>query len=197
MPTLQIISGEQEGAEISWTSDEIFIGKEDGCEVKITDAGVSRKHARVARKGSGWLVEDLGSSNGTYVNFKKRGKSEPTDLLDRDIIFIGRTVAKFWLNGAPKLEGAGGSSNGHGGGNGSGGAASATELRDLLRGCVPIQGLSCPSCATNLEEDLKARVREAEQVETIRRLKLNELDSNSLDRLLGQATSQTPTIRVR
>jgi pSer/pThr/pTyr-binding forkhead associated (FHA) protein len=188
MPTLQIISGEQEGAEINWTSDEIFIGKEDGCEVKITDAGVSRKHARLGRKGSGWLVEDLGSSNGTYVNFKKRGKNEPTELADRDIIFIGRTVAKFWLNGLPKASN--GASNG-------GGVVSATDLRDLLRGCVPIQGLTCPSCATNLEEDLKARVREAEQLELIRRLKLHELDPGSLDRLLGQAASQTPTMRVR
>ena len=84
MPTIQIISGEQEGAEINWTGDEIFIGKEDTCEVKITDAGVSRKHARLARKGTGWFVEDLGSSNGTYVNFKKRSKNEPTDLSDRD-----------------------------------------------------------------------------------------------------------------
>lgn len=194
MPTIQIISGEQEGAEISWTADEIFIGKEDGCEVKITDAGVSRKHARIAKKGAGWLVEDLGSSNGTYVNFKKRGKSEPTDLEDRDIIFIGRTVAKFWLNGAPKVVGA---SNGTSNGAGAGGVVSATELRDLLRGCVPIQGLTCPSCATNLEEDLKARVREAEQVEVIRRLKLHELDPASLDRMLAQAGSQTPTLKMR
>src|SRR3954464_11836904 len=140
MPTLQIISGEQEGSEISWTADEIFIGKEDGCEVKITDAGVSRKHARLSRNGSAWVVEDLGSSNGTYVNFKKRGKSEPTDLVDRDIIFIGRTVAKFWLNGAPKtVSVTNGSSNGS-----SGGVCSPSELRDLLRGVVPIQGLSCP-----------------------------------------------------
>ena len=194
MPTIQIISGEQEGAEINWTSDEIFIGKEDGCEVRITDAGVSRKHARLGRKGSGWLVEDLGSSNGTYVNFKKRGKNEPTDLEDRDIIFIGRTVAKFWLNGLPK--GAGGS-NGASNGNGAGGVASAADLRDLLRGCVPIQGATCPSCSSNLEEDLKAKAREAEQVEVIRRLKLNELDPGTLDRLLGQASSQTPTIRTR
>jgi hypothetical protein len=184
MPTLQIISGEQEGGEINWTSDEIFIGKEETCEVKITDAGVSRKHARLAKKGTGWFVEDLGSSNGTYVNFKKRGKNEPTDLVDRDIIFIGRTVAKFWLNGAPKVVGAGSS---NGATNGAGGAVSASELRDLLRGVVPIHGLACPSCNASLEEELKAKVREAEQVEIIRRLKLHELDPASLDRLLGTA----------
>jgi pSer/pThr/pTyr-binding forkhead associated (FHA) protein len=177
MPTIQIISGEQEGAEINWTADEIFIGKEDGCEVKITDAGVSRKHAKLAKKGSGWFVEDLGSSNGTYVNFKKRSKSEPTDLADRDIIFIGRTVAKFWVNGAPKT--AGGASAAPG--------LDASELRDLLRGVVPISGLTCPSCKADLETELKAKAREAEQVEVIRRLRLHELDGASLDRLISQA----------
>ena len=177
MPTIQIISGEQEGAEINWTGDEIFIGKEDTCEVKITDAGVSRKHARLARKGTGWFVEDLGSSNGTYVNFKKRSKNEPTDLSDRDIIFIGRTVAKFWLNGAPRT--ATGSSSAPG--------LDAGELRDLLRGVVPISGLTCPSCKTDLEAELKTKAREAEQVEVIRRLKLHELDGGALDRLMSQA----------
>jgi pSer/pThr/pTyr-binding forkhead associated (FHA) protein len=180
MPSLQIISGEQEGAEINWNSDEICIGKEDGCEVKITDAGVSRRHARLARKGNGWFVEDLGSSNGTYVNFKKRSKNEPTDLVDRDIIFIGRTVAKFWLNGPPK----GGSSNGSGS---AGGAVSPAELRDLLRGVVPVSGVSCPSCHASLEEELKAKAKEFEQVELIRRHRLHELDPASLERLLGQA----------
>ncbi len=189
MPLIQIISGEQEGAEISWTSDEIFIGKEDGCEVKITDAGVSRKHARLAKKGAQWFVEDLGSSNGTYVNFKKRGKGEPTDILDRDIIFIGRTVAKFWLDGKPASSApAGAPANGTGGGGG--GVVSAGELRDLLRGVIPVQGLSCPSCSANLEEDLKAKIREAEQVELIRRLKLHELDPSALDLLLAQASAR-------
>ncbi|HZV00524.1 MAG TPA: FHA domain-containing protein [Planctomycetota bacterium] len=186
MPTLQIISGEQEGSEINWTADEIFIGKEDGCEVKITDAGVSRKHAKLAKKGAGWFVEDLGSSNGTYVNFKKRGKNEPTDLADRDIIFIGRTVAKFWLNGAPKTVDSGHSN----GTQQTGGVLSATELRDLLRGVVPIAGLTCPSCNASLEEDMKAKVREQEQVELIRRLKLHELDPASLDRLIAQASQK-------
>jgi FHA domain len=192
MPAIQIISGEQEGAEINWTSDEIFIGKEDTCEVKISDAGVSRKHARLAKKGSGWFVEDLGSSNGTYVNFKKRGKNEPTDLVDKDIIFIGRTVAKFWQNGLPK--GSAGTTNGAGNGT-TGGLVSATELRDLLRGVIPIQGLTCPSCNASLEEDLKAKVREHEQVELIRRLGLHELDPGTLERLLSQASSQAPSRR--
>jgi hypothetical protein len=187
MPMIQIISGEQEGAEISWTSDEIFIGKEDGCEVKITDAGVSRKHARLAKKGAQWFVEDLGSSNGTYVNFKKRGKGEPTDIVDRDIIFIGRTVAKFWLDGKPAASGGGAPAAAS---NGGGGVVSASELRDLLRGVIPVHGLSCPSCSASLEEDLKAKIREAEQVELIRRLKLHELDPSALDLLLAQATSR-------
>ena len=172
MPVFQILNGEREGVEIVFDDhDEVFIGKGDTCIVKIGDAGVSRKHARLTRGADGWIVEDLGSANGTYVNFKKRSQNEPTELNDKDIIFIGRTVAKFWIS-KPQ---------------GGDGAVSRTQLRDLLRATVPIKGLACPSCRTDLERDLAARVKEQEQLEVARRLRLHELDPGSLDRLMAQA----------
>jgi pSer/pThr/pTyr-binding forkhead associated (FHA) protein len=174
---LQILSGEREGSEIEFQDDEIFVGKDDSCTIKLADAGVSRKHARIAKKGEGWTIEDLGSSNGTWVNFKKRGTNEAADIVDRDIVFIGRTVTKFWLTAPPS----------RGGSGGGGGGVSETELRDLLRSVVPVQGLACPSCRTDLEPELRSRIREQEQVELIRRTRLHELDPASLDRLLSQA----------
>jgi hypothetical protein len=176
MPTLQILSGESEGAEVTWNEDEIFVGKDDSCVVKLNDAGVSRKHAKMTKKGDVWVVEDLGSSNGTWVNFKKRGANEPTDVLDRDIVFVGRTVTKFFYGAPTPPKNAPG-----------GGAMSSTEIRDLLRGVVPVHGLSCPSCKADIEADLRAKIRENEQVELIRRTRLHELDQGTLDRLLSQA----------
>ncbi|KGN37970.1 FHA domain-containing protein [Knoellia subterranea] len=50
------------------------------------DAGVSRRHAQLTRQGDGWVVEDLGSANGTYV-------SGAVGDIPQDPIEIGRPVA--------------------------------------------------------------------------------------------------------
>jgi pSer/pThr/pTyr-binding forkhead associated (FHA) protein len=174
MPVITILNGEREGIEVTFDGPEAYIGKDESCAVRIGDPGVSRKHAKLSLQGSQWILDDMGSSNGTYVNFKKRSQNEPTELQDKDIIFIGRTVAKFWLTGPP-------SSNGGGGG----GPVSRDQLRDLLRGTVPIKGLACPSCRTDLERDLSTKVREHEQVEIARRARLHERDQGSVDKLIA------------
>lgn len=48
--------------------DELFIGRSSDCDVAISDRFLSRRHARLLRRDGEWLVEDLGSRNGTLVN---------------------------------------------------------------------------------------------------------------------------------
>lgn len=70
-------------AEIRWCTGEtgrseplggdgpLGLGREPDNSFVLTDAGVSRHHARIVRSGDGWAIEDLGSSNGTRVNGRR------------------------------------------------------------------------------------------------------------------------------
>lgn len=51
--------------------DEIVIGRGVDCDVVIKDAKASRKHCRLLRKDDGFVLEDLGSRNGTFFEGKK------------------------------------------------------------------------------------------------------------------------------
>ena len=71
-------------------SDEITVGRAPGCGVHVEDAYTSNLHARVyQRDGSIW-VEDLGSTNGTWVNAEKI--NGPTRLGRGDLLQVGGTV---------------------------------------------------------------------------------------------------------
>ena len=54
--------------EFELTRPEIVIGRDSGVDVVISSSAVSRRHARLMREGEGYVLEDLGSSNGTYLN---------------------------------------------------------------------------------------------------------------------------------
>src|SRR3954464_6027312 len=49
-------------------SKEVTIGRGGDCDIQVDRDSVSRRHAKVSRSGSGWVVQDLGSTNGSYVN---------------------------------------------------------------------------------------------------------------------------------
>ncbi|MEZ6195048.1 MAG: serine/threonine-protein kinase [Planctomycetota bacterium] len=46
---------------------ELVVGREEGVDIRIDDPSVSRQHARLALRGEHWVLEDLGSGNGTWV----------------------------------------------------------------------------------------------------------------------------------
>jgi FHA domain len=70
---------------------ELILGREDGtADLVIPDPGVSRRHARVISDNGAVILEDLGSSNGTYVNGERI--SGAVELAPGDEIQIGATV---------------------------------------------------------------------------------------------------------
>jgi pSer/pThr/pTyr-binding forkhead associated (FHA) protein len=70
--------------------DEITVGRAAGCQVTVDDTYVSQLHARVFSRDGQLLVEDLGSTNGTYLNRVK--VSGPMVMLKGDRLQVGNTV---------------------------------------------------------------------------------------------------------
>jgi pSer/pThr/pTyr-binding forkhead associated (FHA) protein len=59
---------------IEITAAETMVGREPGCDMLLSDGSVSRKHAKIERRGHIWAVVDQGSANGTYIDSQKIGE---------------------------------------------------------------------------------------------------------------------------
>lgn len=73
--------------------DELTLGRATGCQVTVDDNYVSQLHARVFRREGQFYIEDLGSTNGTYLNRKK--VTAPIAVRRGDRLQVGRTVLEL------------------------------------------------------------------------------------------------------
>ena len=62
------IEGATSTKEHELTRPEIVIGRDPNVDLTIPSPAISRRHARLTRQGEGYFLEDLGSSNGTFLN---------------------------------------------------------------------------------------------------------------------------------
>jgi len=96
------------GRQIEFTLDrEISIGRLDPATATFPDIdltndealekGVSRRHAKITRKGTELYLEDLGSVNGTLLNGKRLTPYLPHALSDRDEIRVGRLLMRIHM----------------------------------------------------------------------------------------------------
>ncbi len=104
---LVIARGESIGKEFFLREDETHIGRWDAdggifpdvdLDADDREAKVSRRHARIVRSAEGYTIEDLGSTNGTFVNRGRRllpGQSQP--LADKDEIIVGKMFLRLHL----------------------------------------------------------------------------------------------------
>lgn len=65
---LEMIEGPDIGQSFSLKDAEVFIGRHEQCELVLHDPEVSRRHLKIAPGENGWWLDDLGSTNGSFVN---------------------------------------------------------------------------------------------------------------------------------
>jgi two-component system, cell cycle response regulator len=89
---LVVLYGASIGRKIDICSDEVFIGRDPSNHVVLDVDSVSRGHARIILDGDERLVEDMGSTNGTYLNDQPVERSL---LRSGDLVRIGDVICKY------------------------------------------------------------------------------------------------------
>ncbi len=69
------------------------LGRAAECELRLDDTYVSQQHARIFDRNGNWYVEDLGSTNGTFVNEQKL--VAPAMLTPGDTVRVGTTTVEL------------------------------------------------------------------------------------------------------
>ena len=105
---LTIERGGSANTDFALSSEESYIGRWDAdngifpdvdLDAHDPDAKVSRRHARIIYRNNAYMIEDLGSTNGTFVNRGRRLlPRSPQVLNEGDEIIVGKTFLRFHIN---------------------------------------------------------------------------------------------------
>ena len=90
---LVVTDGALAGTRITLGSQPVLIGRADDSTLVLTDDYASTRHARLSQRGADWYVEDLGSTNGTYLD-----RSKVTTAVRVPIgtpVHVGKTVIEL------------------------------------------------------------------------------------------------------
>ena len=89
-PRLVVVDPKERKGRAYALAEEQTVGRAAGCQISLDDTYVSQLHARIFSKDGQWFVEDLGSTNGTYLNTKR--VTSPLAVKRGDQIKIGAVV---------------------------------------------------------------------------------------------------------
>jgi FHA domain len=90
-PRSLVVMDERGGKTGTYRLDgNLQIGRADACQIQLSDTYVSQFHARIFSRDGSWFVEDLGSTNGTYLN--QRRVTSPAELQAGDRLKVGKVV---------------------------------------------------------------------------------------------------------
>jgi two-component system, cell cycle response regulator len=85
-------AGPDMGKRFPLSRADVVIGRGSDCDIQIDKDSISRRHARVFRQDESWQIEDMQSTNGSYVNDSPVQRSA---LRDSDLVKIGAAIFKF------------------------------------------------------------------------------------------------------
>ena len=88
-----VSEGSNTGERADLENAPILIGRGSDAAIRLDDDYVSTRHARIAASGDQWFVEDLGSTNGTYVGSVRI--TQPTTITLGTQVRIGKTILEL------------------------------------------------------------------------------------------------------
>ena len=88
-----VIQGQNAGATANLAEAPILIGRGNDAAIRLDDDYVSTRHARIVASGDQWYVEDLGSTNGTYLGTQRITQPAPIGLGAQ--VRIGKTILEL------------------------------------------------------------------------------------------------------
>lgn len=92
---LVAIYGPKLGERVSLEDQELTLGRGSDCDICVDLADVSRQHCRFSREGDEVLVEDLSSTNGTFLNGEEIREGHRVALKSRDLVKVGGAIFRF------------------------------------------------------------------------------------------------------
>jgi len=91
IPTsLTVTAGSLAGTTLTLMDTGVLLGRNPECTLVLDDDFASGRHARIFRRDGGWVVEDLGSTNGTYMGTTRL--TQPTPVEVGSALRIGKTI---------------------------------------------------------------------------------------------------------
>jgi predicted component of type VI protein secretion system len=95
MASVTVYFSGQEQGNFTLDRPRMVAGRDEGCAIRIDNLGISREHCAICARGPAFVVQDLGSANGTFVNSKRITEHY---LNDGDEIVIGVKYALRFRN---------------------------------------------------------------------------------------------------
>lgn len=90
---LRIVDGAQAGATMRLGDSPVTIGRANNIEVSLQDDYASSRHARLFPQGSRWFLEDIGSTNGTFLGEQRLTRATPVQV--GQSFRVGRTTMQL------------------------------------------------------------------------------------------------------
>lgn len=88
-----VVQGVNTGITADLANAPVLIGRGNDAAIRLDDDYVSTRHARIVSSGGQWYVEDLGSTNGTYIGSQRLTQPVPVGLGSQ--IRIGKTIVEL------------------------------------------------------------------------------------------------------